>query len=331
MTTLTSPQQPRSQSAYGRMLSDLNVLYRVHLNRRAARGGDVGMKTRRERRVVLERTLRDLHKSGLELRRLKNLRGKHVEQILTVWRERKLLPSTFATYASHLRTLCRWLQKPQLVELIDRTLAVEPTLVRRRGATDHDRSEKGAGIDFKLIFERALRLNERFACQLALVAAFGLRSQEAWLFRPHLADLGQGQIRIAWGTKGGRPRVLPIPMTREQQAVLEWAKTFAASPAESMIPRGLRLERWRWRYYRMCRQIGLTRRALMVTPHSLRHGVLLDIYEQLLGQPAPARGGEAGELHPAAIDAVRQVVAEYAGHSRPQISSAYLGPLRRIP
>jgi integrase len=120
-------------------------------------------------------------------------------------------------------------------------------------------------------------------------------------------------------------------MTREQQAVLAWAKTFAASPAESMIPRGLRLERWRWRYYRMCREIGLTRRELMVTPHSLRHGVLLDLYEQLLGQPAPVRGGELGELHPAAVEAVREVVAEYAGHSRSQISSAYLGAQTSTP
>jgi site-specific recombinase XerC len=309
------------------MLSDLNALYRQHLFRRARRGGEVGSKTRRERRIVLERALRDLHSAGFELQRLKNLQAKHIRHVIEHWQARGLQSSSLASYCSHLRVLCRWLGKPQLILVLDGYVAARPRLTRRRTATDRDRSERAVGVDFPTLLNRALSLDQRFAAQLALIAAFGLRSQEAWLFRPHLAEHGR-QVRVLWGTKGGRPRLLPLPLTPEQKAVLEWAKQFAATPAESMIPPGWSVQRWRWRYYRLCKKIGLTRRALAVTPHSLRHGVLLDLYEALTGSPAPARGGELAQTDPQADAAARQVVAENAGHSRPQVSSAYLGPVR---
>lgn len=322
------PSRPRPQSPRGQMFSDLNALYRIHLPCRASGAGQVGMKTRHERRAVIEKALRDLHEAGFELRRLKNLRAKHVRKLLERWRERALKASTLATYISHLRTLCAWLEKPQLIRLLDDYVAADPSVTRRRTAADRDRSERGAGTDVPHIFARALALDQRFACQLALIAAFGLRSQEAWLFRPHLAEGSHGEVHVSWGTKGGRPRVLPLPINREQKAVLEWAKTFAHRRAESMIPRDWKLQRWRYRYYHLCRRAGLTRRALAVTPHSLRHGVLLDIYEQVTGVAAPARGGALSQDDPAADRAARDLVAEYAGHSRRRVASAYLGPVR---
>lgn len=168
------------------------------------------------------------------------------------------------------------------------------------------------------------------ACQLLLIAVFGLRSREAWLFRPHLATNDAGQITITKGTKGGRPRTLPLRMTPEQSAALEEAKKLVQTPSESMIPRGYTLKQWDWHYYRVCRKIGLTREGYFkVTPHSLRHGVLLDIYEALTGVPAPVRGGSSGTLDRHEDRAAREIVAEFAGHSRPSVSAAYVGGVRR--
>lgn len=248
----------RSGDAWGALRLDLNALYRMNLSRRARTDAQVGKKTQRERRYVLERALHDLHQGGLVLRRLKNLRGKHIRAILSEWRARGHKASTLATNVSHLRTLCRWVDKPELVQLLDGLIATEPHLTRRTVATDRDRSERGAGEDRTDILVRAHTLDARFACQLALIVAFGLRAQESWLFRPHLAEEGGG-IHILWGTKGGRPRTLPVPRTQEHSDTLAWAKTFAHSRADSMIPTGWRLERWRRRFYRLCGRLGLTK------------------------------------------------------------------------
>ncbi len=71
----SSKRGPRRRGPLGQLYCDLNELYREHLPRRALRGGEVGMKTRRERRVVIDRALRDLHRrAGRKLHRLKNLR-----------------------------------------------------------------------------------------------------------------------------------------------------------------------------------------------------------------------------------------------------------------
>lgn len=317
-----------SRSAWGSLMADLNGFYRRYLKRRARNDAQVGEKTQRERRFVIERALRDLHAGGFELRRLKNLRGKHVRAILGQWRARAHKSSTFATNVSHLRTLCRWVEKPELIRVLNRLLATEPHLIRRRVATDRDRSERGAGVDRTTILVRAHAVDPRFACQLALIVAFGLRAQEAWLFRPHLAVDSAGTLHILWGTKGGRPRTFPLPLTPQQRATLEWAKTFAHSSADSMIPTGWTLERWRRRFYRLCARLGLTKKLSGVTPHSLRHGVLLDLYEQLTGSAAPARGGALAAQDPGADQAARALVAELAGHSRPSVSAAYLGSPR---
>ena len=316
------------RSSLGDLYSDLNRVYRLYLARRTSRGGEVGMKTRRERRIVIEAALRDLHSSGLKLRRLKNLRAKHIRRILILWQARPFKASTRSTYISHLRTLCTWLDKPQLVRLIDEFVGERPDLVERRTVADTDRSERGVGVSIGEVMSRALELDERFAAQLALIIVFGLRSMEAWLFRPHLALRSDGSVQVLWGTKGGRPRVLPLELTPAHHAVLAWTQQFAQTRSESMIPRGWTVQRWRRRYYRLCARLGLTRRHLGVTPHAFRHGMLLDLYEWLTHVPAAVRGGALAQTEPAADRAARAVVSAVAGHAEVHITSAYLGGLR---
>jgi integrase len=308
-------------------MSDLNAVYRAHMRRRAHSDAQVGAKTQRERRVVIERALRDLYASGYKLVRLKNLRGRHVRVILTQWESRGLKSSTFATNLSHLRNLCRWIRKPQLLDLIARILAERPELTRRSLVAQTDRSETATGVEAVEFVRRARELDERFAAQLALIAAFGLRSQEAWLFRPHLAEVPGGCIEVRYGAKGGRLRVLPS-MSDLQRGFLEHAKTYALSKPESLVPRDWTVQRWRRRYYRLCARIGLTRGALGATPHSIRHGVLADLYEALTGHPPPVRGGDLPAQDPYADRAARDLVGQHAGHSRRSVTAAYLGGAR---
>ena len=313
----------------GELLYELRQLFHLHLRVAATCERAVGAKTSRERRIVMTRMLVDLYRGGHKLHHLKNLGKKHVLAILTSWSTRRLAASTMASYVSHLRSFCTWLGKTHMLDVIQRYVDEHPALTRRHTATDHDKSEQGVNVAFVDVQERARAIDEHFACQLALIEAFGLRSREAWLFRPHLAEDGSGRVTVMWGTKGGRSRVLPLPISAKQREVLGWAKRLVQTRCESMVPRSYTLKQWAYRYYRLCRRIGLTRRQLAVTPHSFRHGVLLNLYETLSGRPAPVRDCSGERPDPAVDRAAREVVSETAGHSRTSVVSAYLGGVRR--
>jgi len=83
------------------------------------------------------------------------------------------------------------------------------------------------------------------------------------------------------------------------------------------------------RLHNVMKRFDLTRRALGVTAHGLRHGYAADRYEGLAGLPAPVRGGAAPD--PATDDRARLQAAEELGHSRIQILGAYVGSRRARP
>jgi integrase len=319
---------PRSQSALGRLFCGINALYREHRALRVNGNRIVGKKTQQERRIVIDRAMRDLHALGYELQNPKNLRGVHIRVIIQEWRRRGLKASTLSTNFSHLRTLCRWLRKPDLVHLIDQIVADNPMLTRRRTVADRDRSEATIGLSRERILELAAQRDERFACLLNLIMKLGLRAQEAFKFQPHHVVGPRGEITIKKGAKGGRRRVLPFPMTPEQAEAIEWCKKFAQTPGETMIPRDWTAQQLRGWFYRHCERVGLARKHLGITAHSFRHGVLQRVYRDLTGEEAPVRGGRLRNRDPIADDTARETVAQFAGHSRRYVSSHYLGGVR---
>lgn len=327
--------KPRHGASFKGRLAQLLREFRVLLHRCGSVAATceraVSGKTRRERRVVMKRMLIDLFEGGFELRHLNNFKGKHAFAILSRWTEIGLASSTMATYVSHLRVFVGWLDKAELVGVIDKYCADRPGLIRRKSATDTDKSERGAGVDFAEIYRRAVATGiPHFACQLLLMQAFGLRAREAARFRPHQAITATGHVIVNEGTKGGRPRQLIMPPNELQLFALEQARALVTNPAGSMIPpRYVRAEQWSRRFYRLCEKIGLTKKKLGVTPHSLRHGAFLTLYEELTGVPAPVRRTVDVVLDPVVDRNAREVVAQDLGHSRLEVSSAYLGSSRR--
>lgn len=290
----------------------------------------VSGKTRKDRRLVMTQMLVNLYRGGYRICHIENIKGKHVRAIIQRWVDQGIAKSTMATYVSHLRIFLGWLERPQLLAVVDQFRAEHPGLTQRKSATDRDKSERGANVDFELIYRRATETgDEYFVCQLLLIATLGLRVREAWLFRPHLS-VHSSRVSVHWGTKGGRPRDLPTPISPLQQWAIDRACALVSDKCGSMIPPGFaQMKQWSRKFYRLCGRIGLTRHQLRVTPHSLRHGVLLNLYEHLAGVPAPVRGGPDSVFPPARERDARQIVAEFAGHSRAQVSSAYLGSRRR--
>lgn len=321
------PREHRRRGWRQEFYRDLNEHIRKFNSRRARRGGETGKLTQRHRIMALEKSLRRLLNAGYKLRRLNNFGLKHMQWIVNDWRARDLnRASTMQNYFSHFRKFCMDLGKPQLARYLDEEQAGDP-LMRRSTYARTDHSEQARGLDVHALFKQAHALNPWFAAQLMLIFAFGLRASEAMQFRPHLAERSDGLVLVLFGTKGGRPRVLPFELTEFQRSVLQYAKTFPVHKAESMIPADYSLKRWRRRFYDYCERVGLTRDQLGVTPHSLRHGYLLDNYEEIAGEAAPVRGGGLARVNPCADRAVREVIALLAGHTHPSITTAYLGPV----
>jgi integrase len=327
--------KPRHGAGYrgrlAQLLRELRALSHRYGSVAASCERAISAKTRKDRRLVMTHMLVDMYRRGYQLCHVDNFKVKHAVSILEHWTAQGLASSTMATYVSHLRTFVVWIGKRELLAAIDRYCAEHPGQTRRRAATDVDKSERGVGVEFVDIYRRAIEVgNLYFSCQLLLIAAFGLRVREAWLFRPHLAVDADGRVSVGWGTKGGRPRKLPMPLTQTQRLALDRAQALVPDRCGSMVPPGYaRLEEWSREFYRLCREIGLTKDQLGITPHSLRHGFLLDLFQQLAGVEPPVRTDDDALPSAARDRAVRKVIAECAGHSRPQVSSAYLGSRRK--
>ena len=75
----------------------------------------------------------------------------------------------------------------------------------------------------------------RVALVLRLIFAFGLRLQEASLFRPQWDDRGD-YIQVIAGTKGGRPRQVPVE-TAQQRDVLALVHQACETTGRSLIPK----------------------------------------------------------------------------------------------
>ncbi|WP_129779428.1 tyrosine-type recombinase/integrase [Peristeroidobacter soli] len=285
----------------------------------------VGAKTRRDRAITLRKFVFWVV-AEFEIHSVTHLKRKHIQAYCKDLEERKLRPATIATELSHLAVLFRQLGKSQLLDDRD-SLFSDPSILRRNLVATRDKSIEGAGLDFEVIFAAADALNPRVAVQLALCWYFGLRAQEAWCFRPHLA-VQDGFVCVNWGTKGGRRRSLSGPLTDEQWHLIELAKTFAATAPESTVPRGCSLKKWKAIFYRVTRRIGLTRAKLGVTPHSLRHSYAQRQYQRVTWHLTPVQGGTLAEDDGPADSAAREIVSSELGHSRASIASAYIGGTR---
>lgn len=283
----------------------------------------VGTLTRKARKDVIGGLMRRLCALGYYPPTIDDLKAKHVGALLRDAEDRKVSASTFTGYVTCLTVLCLAIGKPQFVDDVGGYLR-DPEYVRRSGVAQYDKSLEGAGISFADVRARAMEVDERIACILELCYEFGMRVNEAWSCRPHQMLQG-GVVCIYWGCKGGRKRQLSLVLTDEQRALVERAKAFAFTTAESMIPRGVRRKEWKSRWQRAMTRIGLTRKQLGRTPHALRHSFLCKDFETVSGHPAPVHGGNLHVIDSVADRAARELVANSAGHVRASIASAYVG------
>ena len=124
------------------------------------------------------------------------------------------------------------------------------------------------------------------------------------------------------GDAGSRLRCIPIDMTAKREA-LDAAKAMVGSDSQFLADPSRTLVQNLNRLANVMKKFGVTHEALGVTPHGLRHEYAGDRYEALAGVASPVRGGASTDS--ATDDGARLQVAEELGHSRTQVTCAYLG------
>lgn len=315
----------------------------AHNDRHATKPKAVSAKTQAERAAALFRCFNDLRALRFKIRNPCCLGGRHVRALVTDWtapqpctRRATLSAATIQAELSSLRTFAEWIGKPGLVRPAEAYVTDAATVARRTVATT-DRSWPARGIDLDALIEEIAAYDPWVGAELRVARAFGLRVKEAVMLRPRLAEKDAGHaldapavptshLEVIRGTKGGRLRHVPID-TPAKRAALEAAKALVAGDAQHLANPARTLKQNLDRLHNVMKRFGLTRRALGVTAHGLRHGYAADRYEGLAGAPAPVRGGVVPDRE--TDDRARLQVAEDLGHSRSQIVGAYVGGRKR--
>jgi hypothetical protein len=193
----------------------------------------------------------------------------------------------------------------------------------------------GDGVDIAAKIQEISAFDPWVGMQLELCAEFALRTKEARHFRPHGAIISREAadprdaaafpecstfVRVSHGTKGGRPRDIPL-VTERQRDLL--ARTVAVVPPGMYVgPPGVTTQQSEARFYYVIRKFGISKKELGVVAHGLRHQRVNDEFAKYAGGPSPVRG--AVSKPPDDQDA-RQRAARLLGHNRVQVTSCYVG------
>jgi integrase len=326
----------KHRPSWKRILQDI---ISAHNDRHAIKSKSVSFKTQTERACSLFRCFRDLHTLGYKIRNPYCLGGRHIRALIADWtspqpraRRTTLSPAMIQTELSHLRTFTNWIGKPGLV-LPAEAYVSDPALVTRHYAATKDQSWRGREIDAEKLIEEIAVYDAWVGAELRLARAFGLRVKEAVMLRPRLAELPRGQVHdpsgwqgpyleVLRGTKGGRLRHIPVD-TPAKRAALDAAQALVAGDSQYLADPERTLVQNLNRLGNVMKKFGVTKKALGVTAHGLRHEYAGDRYEAVAGVTPPVRDGTRPDR--GTDQRARLQVARELGHSRVQIVSAYLG------
>lgn len=285
----------------------------------------LSIKTQERRATAICKAFVELREGGFALQTPWSLKAKHVQYLVERWVKDKQSGGTIENKLTYLRALAQWMGKANLIgTLADYVDRREAGLERNYVATE-DKSWVAKGVDAAAKIEEISRTCPYTAVQLKLQAAFGLRIEESFMLRPLEAVRDSRTLDVTRGTKGGRPRQVPI---ERKIAILEEAARLSNGVTGSTIPAGRTLKQWRDWYYYVLAKHGLTKNGIGVTSHGLRHEYLQTLYEEVAEVPAPIKGSSA-RPDPAAHEEAKRRVVVAAGHRRPSKANAYLSTFAR--
>lgn len=296
-----------------------------HLRLRANGKGVCSAKMRLERRQTIMMMVAQLWSLGFRIRKLESLSVKHVEALMAYWHSQEMSAGTLHTRLSMLRVLCGWMRKENVVKDITDYLPAE--VVQRSTVAKKSKAWDAKQVDPLEIIELAKKVDERFACMLSLQHHFGLRVKESIEIRPANSVVEGGAfIELHEGTKGGKPRRIPVDDPGKVEAIA-WARRIASTGNTKRL-------RWTdctWRqaqnrFYHFARQrMGISKAGLGITAHGLRHGFCQRDYKRQTGLPTPIEGGALGRIDRELHQMASITTSRALGHGRIDVTTGYYG------
>jgi len=287
-------------------MKDLN--YQLTKICRANRDGSYSTQATRSR--MLDLIANQLHELGYKHMQARSLKPKHVDALVSLWKDKSISVGTFKNRLSALRWWANKVGKADIIAKDNNAYGIG------------HRSYVGQESKAKLLDEKQLEKvsDEHVRLSLRLQAAFGLRREEAIKFSPNYAIKDDHiKLKSSW-TKGGRARTVPI-RNDEQRRLLEDVRKLAQGGA--LISPDKNYEKQLHRYERQVRTAGIK------NPHGLRHAYAQRRYEELTGWKSPLAGGPASKSltkdQRARDKGARETISRELGHSREEISTRYLG------
>ena len=271
---------------------------------------DGSFSTQATRRRLLDRIANQLHELGYRRMQAKSLKPKHVEALVSLWKDQGLSVGTFKNRVAGLRWWARKIGKGDMIPKDNSAYDI--------GNRSQVAAESKA---WELKKEQLGKISDPYVrLSLRLQAAFGLRREEAIKFRPNYAITDEHiKLKPSW-TKGGRARTVPI-RTDEHRRLLEEVRKLTKGGA--LIPPNKNFIKQRNRYDRQVRNAGIK------NPHGLRHAYAQQRYGELTGWKAPVAGGPASQslgIDQRALDeGARETISRELGHDRASITRTYLG------
>tara|TARA_R110000782_G_scaffold140_2_gene343 strand:- start:3293 stop:4159 length:867 start_codon:yes stop_codon:yes gene_type:complete len=271
---------------------------------------DGSYSTRANRSRILDLMANQL--AELRFRRMQatSLKPKHVDALVSLWKEQNISIGTMKNRLSALRWWAGKINKPGIIAGDNSAYGIG----KRTNVAEDSKAQYLTAKTLSRISDPYVRLS------LKLQAAFGLRREEAIKFRPGYAIKGDHiKLKASW-TKGGRARMVPITNGRQWALLAEVRKLTRGG---ALIPPTLKYVEQMNRYDHQVRMAGLK------NPHGLRHAYAQRRYLELTGWKAPAAGGPASKSLSSdqrALDkGARETISQELGHCREQISAVYLG------
>jgi site-specific recombinase XerC len=237
---------------------------------------DGSFKTQSDRRNMYLLFARQLEEAGYKLPSAHSLKPKHVQCLVKRWQAENLGAGTIKNRMSALRHLAASVNKASIIPRTNEELGIDC-----RTASYENKAQK---LDMDKV-DTILCERMRLSCRL--MAAFGLRMEEALKFNASLADKGDHiALKASW-CKGGRARVIPLTMTTRQRTLLDEIKAVCGSG--SLIPDDRSYIEHRKAFEYQTWQAGLN------NLHGLRHNYAQVRYQALTGWDCPKRGGVSYE------------------------------------
>lgn len=319
----------------------LGAILKKHNHEHSAKHKGVSLKTMVDRHRFLVSFFRELRRhtrfSNLDPRQLAN---RHIEVMLERWIERGLATATIHNYLSFLRTFAGWIGKPGMVREPQYYVGAESEHAHRTQVATTDRSWTARNIDIAAKIAEIAAIDPWVGMQVELCSEFGMRGKEARHFRPHGAVIPRDAadprdaaafpecetfVRVAHGTKGGRPRDVPVK-TESQRSLLDRV-TAAVAPGMYVGRPGVTSLQAQSRFYYVIRKCGVSKKDLGVVAHGLRHQYVNDGFARDAGGPSPVRGSTTKSPRDGEA---RSRAARVLGHNRTQVTCAYLGSMTGV-